>query len=503
MRKSFASTSVSHNKMSQQNTFPTKKIQFHSPSNEKWEPENISPTFCMLPWIHLSTRPNGHMRLCCTSNASSAGALNDQKFKGEVGILKGENGLPANFNHTDLKTAWNNSYMRDIRKQMLKGEKPLSCLKCFKEEENGYQSKRIWENRLWKKRVSIKKLIKETKKDGSIPNKLYYVDLRFGTKCNLKCIMCSPHDSSLWVQDWNKLYPQIKNPSLKELMVWPNKGKVHGATYNWYKDNKKFWLQLLEQIPHMQQIYFAGGESTIIPEHYELLKECVKRGYAKNIELRYNSNGVEMPDQLFNLWEKFKRVVFHFSVDSIHKMNDYIRFPSQFSHIEKQLDRIDQETSDSITVTLSCAVQALNIYYLPDFIKWKLNKNFKKINMWPKSAGLIDTHLVYHPAHLNIKVLPKKFKDQVEEKFESFYSYLEDYFNGSDAPSSHRPYRPKGEEFKNHPYGIQRLKGLCRFMQSEDWSARMPEFKEYITKLDQIRKTDFSSVFPEMKTLIQ
>ena len=59
------------------------------------------------------------------------------------------------------------------------------------------------------------------------------------------------------------------------------------------------------------------------------------------------------------------------------------------------------------------------------------------------------------------------------------------------------------EEFTNHPYGIQRLKGLCRFMQSEDWSVRMPEFKEYIKKMDQIRNTDFSSVFPEMKKLLQ
>lgn len=463
--------------------------QNSSPPKTPPEPENISPTFCILPWIHLSTRPNGHMRLCCTSNASSAGPLNDKQYGGEVGILKRENGLPANFNHTDLETAWNSAYMRTVRTQMLNGEIPPSCMKCFKEEESGYQSKRIWENRLWKDRIDMKQLLEETKKDGTIPNKMYYVDLRFGTKCNLKCIMCSPHDSSLWVQDWNKLYPRIENPSLKELMTWPNKGKVHGASYNWYKDNKKFWNQLLEQIPNMQQIYFAGGESTIIPEHYELLEKCVEKGYAKNIELRYNSNGVDMPERLFQLWNKFKRVVFHFSVDSIHEMNDYIRFPSRFHHIEKQLDRIDSETSDSVVVTIACAVMALNIYYLPDFIKWKLKKNFKKINIWPKSAGLIDTHLVYHPAHLNIKVLPKEFKAKVKEKFNSFYLWLENHF--------------QDEEFTNHPYGIQRLKGLCQFMDSEDWSVRMPEFKEYIKKLDRIRDTDFAAVFPEMKELIQ
>ena len=60
----------------------------------------------------------------------------------------------------------------------------------------------------------------------------------------------------------------------------------------------KFWEQLYEQIPHMKQLYFAGGESTIIEEHYTLLEEVVKSGYAPGIELRYNSNGVEMPQTI-------------------------------------------------------------------------------------------------------------------------------------------------------------------------------------------------------------
>ncbi len=450
--------------------------------------EDISPTFCVLPWIHLSTRPNGHMRVCCTANASSANAFNDQKYKGEVGILKKKDGLPANFNHTDLKTAWNAPYMKNIRTHMLRGQIPPSCTKCFKEEKSGYQSKRTWENQLWIDRLDMNELLTNTKEDGTVPDKICYVDLRLGTKCNLKCIMCSPHDSSLWVKDWNKLYPTIKNKSLKELMVWNNKGKVDGASYSWYKDNESFWKQLLEQIPNMKQIYFAGGESTIIPEHYDLLEKCVEKGYAKNIEIRYNSNAVELPEKLFDLWNHFEKVIFHFSLDSIFEMNDYIRFPSQFQHLEENLERLD-ETPDNVFVTIACAVQMLNIYYLPDFIKWKIGKNFKKINVWPKSAGLIDTHFVYHPAHLNVKVFPKWFKEEVTKKFEDFYIWLKNYKSGH-------------SDFLKHPYGIKRLQGMCQFMHSEDWSNRMVEFQEYIIKMDKIRKTDFKKTFPEMEKLL-
>lgn len=450
-------------------------------------PDQISDTFCVLPWIHLSTRPNGHMRLCCTANASSAGATNDKKWGGEVGILKQDNGKPSNLNVSSLLDSWNNDYMKNARRMMLSNEVPASCTKCFKEESSGYRSKRNWETEYWRRRINLSSLIKDTKPDGSIPEKVYYVDLRMGTKCNLKCIMCSPHDSSMWVGDWKKLYPQIENPSLKQVMIWDNHGKVDGASYDWHKDNEVFWKQLYSQIPHMKQLYFAGGESTIIKEHYDLLEACVEQGYANNIELRYNSNGIELPEKLFKLWNEFKSVRFHFSLDSINEMNNYIRYPSDWNQIKKNLIKLDN-TPENIEVTIACAVQALNIYYLPDFIKWKISQNFKKINKFPFGAGLLNFHFVYHPAHLNVKVLPEWFKKRVENKFEDFYDWLV------------KNYRDD-KEFLDDNYGIKRLQGMVRFMNSEDWSRRLPELEEYISRMDNIRKTSFSETFPEMKDI--
>ena len=458
------------------------------PKKHIFDPTGISPTFCVLPWIHMSTRPNGHMRVCCTANASSAGATNDKKWGGEVGIIKNDNGKPANLNHTDLISGWNNLYMKSIRKKMLKGEIPHSCNKCFKEEASGHRSKRNWETEYWNQRVDIPTLLKDTKEDGSVPPKMYYVDLRLGSKCNLKCIMCSPHDSSFWVSDWTKLYPKIKNKQLRELMNWDNRGKMNGASYDWHVDNPVFWDQLYEQIPHIKQLYFAGGESTIIKEHYTLLEECIRRGYAKNIELRYNSNGIEMPEKLFQLWDQFQRVRFHFSIDSYGKMNDYIRFPSKWNHIEQQFLRLDQ-TSKNIEVTVSCAVQMLNMYYIPDFIKWKLSQEYKKINPWPLGAGLINFHFVYHPAHLNVKVFPLWMKNKIKAKFEDFYGWLKTHYRND-------------ELFLESSYGIKRLQGMIGFMESEDWSQRMPQFVEYIKKMDKIRDTSFTNTFPEMAELL-
>jgi len=452
-----------------------------------------SSTFCALPWMHLSTRPDGNMRVCCTANASSVGATNDKKHGGQVGVLKTADGKPANLNNSDLMEAWNNDYMKNVRTQMLNGQKPPACLKCYKEEAAGHRSKRQWETEYWLNRYTIEEIVGETAEDGSIPPKIRYLDLRMGSKCNLKCIMCSPHDSSLWIKDWLDVYPTIENKDLKHTMGWDNKGKMHGATYNWHKDNPTFWDQLYEQIPHMYQLYFAGGESTIIEEHYTLLEEVIRRGHAHKIELRYNSNGLEMPQRLFDLWSKFKRVRFHYSVDSIGEMNDYIRYPSKWDHTVKQFHLLDN-TEDKVEVTTACAVQALNIYYVPDFIKWKLEQNFKKVNIWPFGAGMLNYHFVYWPGHLNVKIFPQWFKDKVKAKYDSFYPWLEENWHLTGAPDK--------ETFMKADYGIKRLNGMVKFMMSEDWSVRMPQFREYITKFDQQRGTDFKKVFPEMADLL-
>jgi hypothetical protein len=439
------------------------------------------------------------MRVCCTANASSVGPTNDKEHGGQVGILKTDDGKPNNLNVTDFQTAWNSNYMKNVRRQMLNGEQPPSCMKCYKEEAAGHNSKRMWETEYWRQRVDLKKLIDETNNDGSVPPQLAYIDLRFGTKCQLACIMCSPHDSSGWIKDYKAIFPAVENASLKETMQWENKGSYNGSSYNWHKQNPTFWKQFYEQIPNMQQIYFAGGESLIIEEHYEILEECIRQGYAKNLELRYNSNGVEWRDDLFDLWKEFKLVRFHYSIDSIKEMNSYIRYPSEWKRMEEVFHILDTQTSNNVEITVACAVQALNIYYIPDFIKWKLEQSFKKINMWPFGAGGINYHFVYHPPHLNVKVLPTWFKEECRRKYDEFVPWWEANWEKG-IPEWHRG-NVTFEQWRDAGYGIKRLYGMLQFMESEDWSVRLPEMKEFIELCDKQRNLNWKEIFPEMQNI--
>ena len=444
-----------------------------------------SQTFCVLPWIHFATRPNGDMRLCCSANSSGAG--NDHT----IGLVKNEKGIPANFGKETPMSAWNNEYMRSVRTTMLEGNIPKSCSKCYEEESKGVASKRMWETGTWiQDGIDIPELIRQTQDDGTVPEKLVYLDLRLGHTCNLKCVMCSPHDSSRWVEDHKKIYPLFQAKELKEQMDWdPNKFN------NSWHENPDFWKEMYAQIPNLKQVYFAGGEPLMIKEHRLFLEEIIRQGYADKILVRYNTNGLLLNDDIIDLWKQFKLVRVGISIDALNEKNWYIRYPSEWSTIVENLHKLDQ-TPDNIQVSIATAIQILNIKHLPDFARWKIKQKFKKINFQnimeglEGGGGIFNMHLLYIPTFLSIKCLPAEDKAEVRKSFAEFANWL------------HEHYRQDDDFWKKNPYGWRRWQAILDFMDSEDHTAQLSAFRDYIVKLDSLRKTNFKLIFPEISHII-
>jgi len=454
---------------------------------ETWQ-ETISdqatPTFCALPWLHMATRPNGDMRLCCSANASGAG--NDHT----IGIVKNDIGEHINFANTTPMEAWNSDYMRNVRKTMMEGKVPASCTKCFEEEDKGIVSKRMWETTSWMERgQNLKTLLNNTKADGRVPEKLVYLDLRLGHTCNIKCVMCSPHDSSKWVKDWKELYPSLENATVKNQMQWDK-----DSFNNKWHESEEFWNQLYKQIPNLREVYFAGGEPLMIKEHKKFIEEIVRQGFSTNITLRYNTNGILIDEDLINLWKYFGKVKVGVSIDAAGSRNNYIRYPTDWETVERNLHMLDN-TPENIRPSIATAVQIFNIKHLPDFIHWKVTSNFKKVNTEvirgvAAGGGLINMHLLYIPTFLSIQMLPKEDKEEIRDTFMSFKGWLHDWYTTD-------------TDFWNiNPYGWRRWEAILNHMDSADNSHLLPGFKEYVNKLDKIRGLEAKKVFPELAHLL-
>ena len=431
----------------------------------------MSKTFCPLPWIHLATRPNGDVRVCCTANASGAGKTDNK----EVGLVK-QDGVNMNLRDHTIEEVWNSEQMRNTRLQMLNGEVPLSCRKCFEEEAKGIKSKRNWETEVWNERVDVQEIVDQTHDDGTLPVNIPYFDLRLGNLCNLKCIMCSPHDSSKWVKDWKLQYPKYELIDLKQDQGWDP-----SFDYVWYKKSS-FLDSVKNQAHHIKELYFAGGEPLLIPEHYAILQFMIDEGYAKDCILRYNSNATDISQRLLDMWEYFKEVKFNFSIDSVGEKNDYIRHPSKWDSIVSNMHLLDN-TSDHITVNLACAVQLLNVHSLAELAQWKLDQNFKKINRAPYGGGIIGLHLVYLPSYLNVRVLPQDLKDQAADTISKFANSINTH------------------EFINSAYGKMRWLGLVDYMNSEDWSHKLPAAVQYLEICDKTRELNFRNTFKELRNI--
>jgi len=452
----------------------------------KWQTEISSiatDSFCILPWIHVSTRTNGDMRVCCVANSGGAGTDNPTR-----GVIKDNKGLPTNLGHVPLDQAWNQQYLKDIRVTMLKGSQPSSCERCYKEESQGMVSKRVWETLTWhKKGTNIKQLMSETNIDGGSSFKPKYLDLRLGNTCNLGCIMCSSHDSSYWYRDHEQTYNKFKNVSI----IDERKFRKEKYDKKWWEQGE-FWQTIEQQIPNLEHIAFAGGEPLLIKQHRQLLKTIIKTGHNNHIELRYTTNGTFLDDELLELWSHFNHVHVTVSIDALDERLHYIRYPIDPQVLYNNLQKLDN-TDSNITVNLAVAIQVLNILHIPDLIKWKVNQRYKKINMginpnsgYQEGGGLLIPNLVWTPTWFNIQILPKELKQQVVQQFTDLKDWL--LTNHTDS----------NEFWHANPYGWQRWQGLLNWLVSEDHSSRLPAFREYITVMDQQRQTNCAEIFPEL-----
>ena len=420
-----------------------------------------SNNFCILPFIHLSTRTNGAMQLCCHANSGSA---KDYRSMGHNRKNTGE------FVYVDKDRPseyWNTEYYKNIRKKFMQGKAPIECRACFKEEASGYRSKRQWENDEWSEKISFENVLARVEPDGTAPFDIKYVDMKLGNKCDLACLMCNPGDSSKWIPDYNKLMKSDLDQETKNTLNW----KKEEGRLNWYRHNSVFWKDIKDKLDSTESFYIIGGEPTINSEFESFLEMCVKSGHSERIKLRFNTNGLTTTERHLELYKRFKHALIHLSVDGIGAHHDLIRYPSNWTEMEKKLDWWDS-TPNNIEVTIDTTASVLNILHIPDIVKWKLGKNYKKINKYPTNRGLIGIHFLHSPDILNVTVLPKEIKEIVNQKYSELFDYL-----GNDVVEKYKKFH-----------------ALLDFMNSKDNSHMWPRTLKYLDNMDSIRQTNWKNV---------
>ena len=222
----------------------------------------IDSNICPLPWTSLEIGVNGGAAPCCL-------------YKGQVPDVK--------VYKTNLKAIQQSQYMEDLRTQFKNGEKPAGCNRCWLEEDAGKTSKRM--NSFYKMKNSLQNWTPDNKPT------LKFIDFKLGNVCNLKCRICGSWSSSKWAQEE---MDYGENPVARK----------HLTEGGWPKKNPQFFEDIKEVLEDVEYFEFTGGEPFMIHNHFKILEHCVEKGYAKNQDIHYNTNGTQLPGRDIALWVK-------------------------------------------------------------------------------------------------------------------------------------------------------------------------------------------------------
>jgi MoaA/NifB/PqqE/SkfB family radical SAM enzyme len=298
--------------------------------------------FCVLPWISLETSPIGTVRPCCLADDEIVDDAGD-KF---------------NLSTASFANIQNSNSMRRLRQEFIDGHQPKTCRKCWREERSGRTSKRMHTIDRLKHMLPDQDWTADAKP-------LMFLDLKLGNICNLKCRICGSWSSSTFATE------ELANLGADE----DKKSSYHYQMLrqgSWPRENPTFWNEIEQVVDQIQYIEFTGGEPFMIQEHFDMLQGLVNRGIAGNIEIHYNTNGTQWPEQGEAIWQHFKTVEIAFSIDDVGARFEYQRSNAVWSEVEANIAKFKQLRARNTNIQLQvCAtVNVFNVYYLEELAHW-------------------------------------------------------------------------------------------------------------------------------------
>ena len=379
----------------------------------------IKSNICPLPWTSLEIDVNGGASPCCL-------------YKGNIPNVK--------VYETDLKTIQKTEYMERLRQEFKDGKKPTNCQSCWQEEDAGKISKRI--NSLYKMKNSLQDWTPDSE------TSLKFIDFKLGNVCNLKCRICGSWSSSKWAQE--------------ELDYGENPiARKHLTEGGWPKKNPQFFEDIKEVLEDVEYFEFTGGEPFMIHNHFKILEHCVEKGYAKNQDIHYNTNGTHLPGRdIFDLWKHFKRVEIAFSIDDVGEQFQYQRYPANWKEVNHNVNQFKIYQLANMEFQICTTISIFNIFSLAKIALW--------VAQYEPKFFYVNT--CFDPDYFNIQTLPKQIKNIVNSR----YSDLKDF------------------------------QPTLRFMNSADRESEeiQKQRKNRILQTDLYRKENFRDVFPLLNNIL-
>jgi MoaA/NifB/PqqE/SkfB family radical SAM enzyme len=330
-----------------------------------------SDSFCSLPFVHQYRNTEGEICLCCDNEFTILNKTSDES----------------------MLDVFNSVQINRLREKMLLGKRSKDCAVCYNMEDTGLYSPRQRANEWWTSREPSKVLDQTTDFKNKKPLMPVSLDIRFSSKCALKCRTCNPNSSSTIAAEVN---------TFRENKL-PIPISIDQEYFLEYTDRPKPWLA--QEVPlssDLKVLNIVGGEPLIEEENNNLLELVANSG--ADPEIRINTSFARKNNKLRKIIKNFSHVLFIVSLDGIGSLNDYIRHGSKFNEVLENIE-LNKENLCAFNTTVS----VYNVLYLAETIEY-ISQHY------PNTYHLINLTSNHSPTELHNT--PLEFRPGIIKRLE-------------------------------------------------------------------------------------
>ena len=440
--------------------------------------DSMSPSFCLAKWNQVSLHlPTGMTNSCYHPPLHRIDA-------------KAVASNPARLHNTDEKI--------EQRKQMLAGKRPPGCSYCWKIEDAGGTSDRVYRSGEPWAIQDFDAIVANPTDTNWTPR---YVEVNFNHGCNFKCSYCSPQFSTTWGKEIDTYgeYPTSPAHNAPEHFQGARKPIPHRETNPYVTAFWKWWPILYKNLKHFRM---TGGEPMMDHNTYKVLQYVIDNP-KKDLHLNVTSNMCPPDAKLKNKYfDMVKRIcldehVEHFmqfvSVDAFGPQAEYIRHGLNWNYfqdtVEEFLERIPVRNSVTFIITYN-NLSVTSLDKLLEYIR-QLRQRFSTTyqRVW------FDIPLLRQPAWQQITLLPESYQMIHEDNIDMMKKFQEGEFKDPEW-SSYAIYKD---------FEIQKMqRNLDYWRTNFDANAQHKKnFYAFFNEHDRRRGTSFEKTFPEMQEFWQ
>lgn len=241
-----------------------------------------------------------------------------------------------------FKTYIDATDIHDYRKQLAEIDIETNCDYCIQQEKGGTYSYR---------------------QHFTNPDELI-ITASFDNICNLKCITCTPNNSTQIMAErfkFEKTDDKFVKKYFTDVVTKQAPKKID------------FIKSMLNELSFKSLRFdILGGEPLINPAIFEFIDWLAEQPYASQTSLMITTNGTTYTDKLIKYISAFKLVGIQLSIDGIEDTFEYLRYNASFETLEKVGDQFYELTKQYGNFILGChyTLSWMNCLNFADFINW-------------------------------------------------------------------------------------------------------------------------------------